>query len=88
MGSPASGHSSNPDRIQEEFGQFSQAHGVTLRVSCTGTEFALNDPDGSLPLSRFYESIILHAMLSVTSLFLALVSTILGSILTQIQKKM
>lgn len=46
-----SDHSINPDTVLEE----SWAHAVTLGVSCTGTGFALNDPDG-IQLSTFHDS--------------------------------
>ncbi|KAJ7396175.1 hypothetical protein BTVI_147576 [Pitangus sulphuratus] len=43
------GHSMKPDRVQEAFGQHSQAHGVILEVSCAEPGVGLDDPDGSLP---------------------------------------
>ena len=46
-----SGHSTKPGRIQEMFGQCSQAHGVILGVSCSKswTGVGLDGPYGSLP---------------------------------------
>ncbi|KAJ7406555.1 hypothetical protein BTVI_65095 [Pitangus sulphuratus] len=44
-----SGHSTKPDRVQEVFGQHSQAHGVTLGMPYTVPRVGLDDPDGSLP---------------------------------------
>ncbi|TRZ23812.1 hypothetical protein HGM15179_003283 [Zosterops borbonicus] len=44
-----SDHSTKPDRVQEAFGQYFQAHGVTLGVSCAGPGVGLDDSDESLP---------------------------------------
>ncbi|RMC01668.1 hypothetical protein DUI87_21681 [Hirundo rustica rustica] len=45
----SSGHSTKADRAQEAFGQGSQAHGETLRVSSAGPGAGLNNPDGTPP---------------------------------------
>ena len=50
-----SGHSTKPERVQEAFGQLSQAHGVTLGVFCARPAAGLNDPDGPLPTQHILQ---------------------------------
>lgn len=63
-----SGDSTKHDRVQRALGQCSQAHSLTLGVSCTWSQAGLDDPDDCLPSAY---SMILHF------LFLYIIFTVL-----------
>ena len=52
-----SDHSTKPDRVQGVFGQYSQAHGVIIGVSCAGPGLDLKILEGPFQFSLFGESV-------------------------------
>ena len=54
-----SGHGTNPDRFQKEFGQHSRKYGLNFERSCAESGVGFNDPHESIPTKDIYHSMVL-----------------------------